>query len=99
MPRLAADRAFGRDGTELTAEQLRITWEQAQQEPGDRAETAEEVTLFLGQIQAQLTPTADWPGLSASPDLETQYVGDVVAATLPVHIERLLQMHEQLVRL
>ncbi len=98
-PQLAALRLPGQPGSDLTAAQLRSNWEQAELDSGDHPEQASEIILFLGQIQAHLAQTADATGLNSSPDLETEYVVDAVAAALPVHVERLLQMHEQLIRL
>ena len=91
---LAAPHAGQRE-TDLVTAQLQTVWDEARSDPAE----AQDLARLLGQLQALLAHTSDAAGLTFSPDAETGYVTDIVAFALPVHLERLLQMHEQLARL
>ncbi|HVZ64110.1 MAG TPA: response regulator [Opitutaceae bacterium] len=88
--------AQGQRGSGRIAEQLHAIWDEARQEPALDAGRREELTRLVGELDALIANTSDAAGLTLSPDLETEYVTDLAAFALPAHLERLLQMHEQL---
>lgn len=80
----------------LTATQLRSAWEDAKQSPLGTQERFEDLVMLVGQLHALIAHTSDAAGLTFSTEAETGYVTDTLAFGLPVHLERLVQMCEQL---
>ena len=90
-----ADRAEA-PARDLSAPQLRATWDEIRAAPAEGPERNDDLMLLIGKVQALLAHTADVAGLTLSPDLETEAMTDLVASDLPVHLEHLLQMHGHL---
>jgi PAS domain S-box-containing protein len=94
LPRAPIRGAIGESAP--TGKELRLLWQEARGAPLGSAARGVALQRLVGRLHDLVFRLSDSTGLSLSPEAETGALTDIVAALLPLHLERLLHMHEQL---
>jgi PAS domain S-box-containing protein len=79
-----------------TARELRTLWQEVRVAPPGSMTRDAALGRLVGRLDHLVFHLSDKAGLSVSPEAETNALSDIVAALLPLHVERLLHMHERL---
>ncbi|MBI2517228.1 MAG: response regulator [Opitutae bacterium] len=96
---LLRDRQPVGESVELDAavRDLRELWQQVSKAPPQSPERHAVLQRMTGRLHLLISHLGDSAGLTLSPEAETGAMTDIVVVWLPLHMERLLHMHERLV--
>jgi PAS domain S-box-containing protein len=79
-----------------TARELRALWQEVRVAPLGSLAHGAALQRLVERLHHLVSHLSDNAGLSVSPEAETNALTDIVASLLPLHLERLLHMHERL---
>ncbi|HVU22647.1 MAG TPA: response regulator [Opitutus sp.] len=94
LPRPGAVTRIGRHAP--TPGEIRGLWHQARTAPAGSQEQKDKRHDLIHRLNQFIFHASDRAGLTVSPEAETNAMTDLVASLLPLHLERLLHMHERL---
>ncbi|HTJ79273.1 MAG TPA: response regulator [Rariglobus sp.] len=94
LPRPEALVAAGRSAP--TMEELRMLWNKASAAPRGSPQRTAGQRQLVQRLHQFIFHVGDHSGLTISPEAETNAMTDVIASLMPLHLERLLHMHELL---
>jgi PAS domain S-box-containing protein len=78
-----------------TARELRTLWQEVRVAPQGSMARDAALQRLVGRLDHLVFHLSDNAGLSVSPEAETNALTDIVASLLPLHVERLLYIHER----
>ncbi|HWA85068.1 MAG TPA: response regulator [Opitutus sp.] len=94
LPRPGAVAQIGRHAP--TLDEIRSLWHAARRAPAGSEEQKARRHELVHRLNQFIFHASDRAGLTVSPEAETNAMTDIVASLVPLHLERLLQMHERL---
>lgn len=81
-------------------ESLKTLWEAVKESPASQPQTrSRALQKLIGRVHEEISHTSDQVGLYSGPEKEIAALTDVVSLSLPLHVERLVLIHERLVLL
>ncbi|MET0263921.1 MAG: response regulator [Rariglobus sp.] len=72
-------------------------WQELKNSDSSTPQQTEILRRFVDHLHEGVFQASDRSGLNSGPEIEINALSDVVAVSLPVHVERLLRMHENMV--
>ncbi|HRE82970.1 MAG TPA: ATP-binding protein [Opitutaceae bacterium] len=88
----------GSSSSPSRTENLKTLWETVKAAPASQPQTrSRALQKLIGRVHEEISHTSDQVGLYSGPEKEIAALTDVVALSLPLHVERLVLIHERLV--